>query len=143
MWRGIIRAFHILCRRVRLPYGSWVIRLACRGLSYFISVVRAAISQVNAAETGNYQRFREALTRSEAGDAEERGTPVMHREHRRGAAVVQTPAKVSQNPALGQSKNSYAEISNIPPALQSCETSPEGWPCLSMDSLRSAAVKVS
>ena len=30
-----------------------------------------------------------------------------------------------------------------PPALQSCETLPEGWPCLSMDSAQIGAVKVS
>jgi transcriptional regulator with XRE-family HTH domain len=34
-------------------------------------------------------------------------------------------------------------ISIIPPALQSCETLPEGWPCLSMDSAQIGAVKVS
>jgi hypothetical protein len=32
---------------------------------------------------------------------------------------------------------------NIPPVLQSCETLPEGWPCLSMDSAQIGAVKVS
>jgi hypothetical protein len=35
------------------------------------------------------------------------------------------------------------QISNTPPALQSCETLPEGWPCLSTDSAQIGAVKVS
>jgi len=34
-------------------------------------------------------------------------------------------------------------ISNTPAALQSCETLPEGWPCLSTDSAQIGAVKVS
>ena len=120
-------------------------RLPSTGLSrveLFISVRRAAISQVNAAETGNYQRFREALTRARPVTLRSAGTPVMHR----GIVAAQPLCKHLrkwQNPALGRSKNSYAEISNIPPALQSCETSPEGWPCLSMDSVQIAAVKVS
>ena len=37
----------------------------------------------------------------------------------------------------------HAEISNTPAALQSCETLPEGWPCLSTDSAQIGAVKVS
>jgi hypothetical protein len=79
----------------------------------FISVRRAAISQVNAAETGNYQRFREALTRARPVTLRSAGTPVMHR----GIVAAQPLCKHLrkwQNPALGRSKNSYAESATSP-----------------------------
>ena len=41
-------------------------------------------------------------------------------------------------PPWDEAQNSYAEI-----RLQSCETLPEGWPCLSTDSAQIGAVKVS
>ena len=45
--------------------------------------------------------------------------------------------------ALRRSAKLLCLISNIPLALQSCETLPEGWPCLSTDSAQIGAVKVS
>ncbi len=47
------------------------------------------------------------------------------------------------DPKSGTRGHDQCDIGNIPPALQSCETLPEGWPCLSMDSAQIAAVKVS
>jgi hypothetical protein len=91
-------------------------RLPSTGLSrveLFISVRRAAISQVNAAETGNYQRFREALTRARPVTLRSAGTPVMHR----GIVAAQPLCKHLrkwQNLALGRSKNSYAESATSP-----------------------------
>jgi len=60
----------------------------------------------------------------------------------RRAAAVQTVAKILVS-ALWRSAKLLCRISNIPPALQSCETLPEGWPCLSMDSAQIGGVKVS
>ena len=51
-----------------------------------------------------------------------------------GRTAVQTGCENARFPRWDEAQKSYAEISNIPPALQSCETLPEGWPCLSMDS---------
>ena len=46
------------------------------------------------------------------------------------------------DPKSGTWGHDQCDISNIPPALQSCETLPEGWPCLSMDSAQIAAVGI-
>jgi hypothetical protein len=44
------------------------------------------------------------------------------------------PLRKWQISALRRSAKLLCRISNIPPALQSCEKLPEGWPCLSTDS---------
>ena len=60
-----------------------------------------------------------------------------------GEQPMQTAAKMADFRAERSAKL-LCRISNIPPALQSCERLPEGWPCLSTDSASMfGAVKLS
>jgi len=63
--------------------------------------------------------------------------------HEKGAFTGAIAQKIGRFEVADKGTLFLDEVGDIPPALQSCEKLPEGWPCLSTDSVQFGAVKVS